>query len=98
MAERLPDIPCPANMDGCKYGPECPVYSAHHLNPIRLLKIAKEIQMEQSYQERLRTLVRHPRNKIIVGRCVHDYLDTLTSDELPSEDYIDRKLQAWGTK
>ena len=88
-----PYIPCPSNeRESCKYFPNCSDQSRHHILPRRLVKIAEEAGAGKDYLTRLQRLVRHPTNKIITCRMIHDFLDQHTSDELPSEEYIDRRL------
>lgn len=88
------EIACPPDSEGCKYQPECPLWSVHHLVPRRAGKMAVAEAMADGNVERaqlVRNYVESPFNKARVGRCVHDLLDRFP-EELPSDDAMTRRL------
>lgn len=96
--ERSPFIPCDERQrETCKHGPHCEHLEAteHHLRPRRLLKAAREAKELASYQKKLRQVIYHQNNKVVAPRCVHDILDTLTSDERIPEPELDRLIGVW---
>jgi len=96
--ERQPFIPCDERRRAsCKHGPHCERLQAteHHIRPRRLLKFAREAQMENEYQRKLRKVIHHPFNIVLAPRCIHDILDSLTSDTLPEESELDSTLLVW---
>jgi len=96
--ERQPFLVCDERQRAtCKHGPGCEHLqkTRHHLRPQRLLKIAREAQMEAAYQAKLKKVVRHPFNIVLAPRCIHDKLDEFTSDTLPDESELDSTLAVW---
>lgn len=94
------ELTCPDNRELCKYYPDCKGSKAyeqtrHHLIPRRLGKIAVEAGMSIQYQSKLKRVIRHPLNILVVPRCIHDKLDGMTADELPPEADLDRKLETF---
>ena len=92
MERQTPIIEClPLNrrFAECNYYPNCH-RSKHHILPRRLAKIAIEAGVGEEYVAKLRNAIKHPLNHLDACRRVHDVLDDHTSDELPSEDYLER--------
>ncbi len=92
MKERTPIIEClPSNRQfaECDYYPNCH-RSKHHILPRRLAKIAIEAGAGEEYVAKLRKAINHPLNLLDTCRKIHDDLDRHTSDELPSEEYLER--------
>lgn len=89
---QLSEIPClPENRRAseCSHYPACRL-SKHHILPRRLAHIAIEADAGDEYVEKLKRAIKHPATHLMACRMVHDYLDTVTSDELPSEEYLER--------
>lgn len=91
------EIPCdPRYKDICKYSPNCH-QSDHHLYPRSLGKQAVSEAMEEGNVERaqlVRNFVKHPLNRVVTCRRIHDFLDSVNPKELPSEEFMKRMIEA----
>lgn len=87
------ELPCPDNgRDECKYAPECPIPTVHHLVPRRVGKAAVSEALangEPEYAHLIKRFINSWYNKAKVGRCLHDFLDTMP-EELPNRQMMER--------
>lgn len=86
-------IDCPSNNEGCKYQPNCQADTVHHTYPRRLVK-ALEGDPEVSEEQRIlaKRFINLPMNKVVSCRMIHDFLDTVAYEELPSFERMEREV------
>lgn len=89
--ERPATIPCPANSEGCKYAPDCTL-STHHQYPRRLVKELAASGADEEEVRVARRFINLPYNKVVACRMIHDYLDTVAHDSLPSHERMERAV------
>lgn len=90
--ERHPQtIPCPSNAEGCKYAPNCGL-SEHHKYPRRLVKELAASGASEEEERIARRFINLPFNKVVVCRAIHDYLDTVAHDSLPTNERMQRAI------
>lgn len=89
--ERAQVIPCPSNNEGCKYAPDCTL-SIHHKYPRRLVKELAASGASEEDVRLARRFINLPFNKVVTCRAIHDYLDTVAHDSLPSQERMERAI------
>lgn len=87
-------VDCPEDRSDCKYfnSPEGCKLSIHHTVPRRLAHVAFEAGRSEEYQSKLKKVINHPSTHIYCCRAIHDLLDRVASEDLPSEDRLDRQI------
>ncbi len=86
------ELSCPSNTEDCKYQPDCPISSIHHLVPRSAGNAAMAEAMANDDVELahlVRDFIKSWYNKAKVGRCIHDFLDQYP-EPLPSQEHMRR--------
>lgn len=87
------ELPCPVVKQDCKYQPECPLMSVHHIVPRRIGSVAISEAIEAGNDKRarlIRSFISHWSNKALVGRCLHDTLDNFPEPLPPDDEMLKR--------
>jgi len=84
-------IPCPSNVEDCKYSPNCGL-SVHHTYPRRLVKELQDSGAPEDEVRLARKFINLPFNKVVCCRFLHDFLDTVAHEQLPSTERMERDV------